>query len=184
MTALDIIVLFLIGAGAIFGFLRGFVQEALSLIAWVMVIAAVRLAHGPVTGWLTDPVGTDAGAAVLAFLAIVVVTYTIGKMVAKAIGAKSRKSLLGPVDRVLGFGFGMIKGLIGATLIFLLLLMGYETIFGSDEDRPDWMTASRTYPLLNASGEAMSGFVKQRREDSDGSAEGDVDADAGSATGQ
>ena len=31
MTALDIIVLFLIGAGAIFGFMRGFVQEALAL---------------------------------------------------------------------------------------------------------------------------------------------------------
>jgi membrane protein required for colicin V production len=29
MTALDIIVLFLLGSGAIFGFLRGFVQEAL-----------------------------------------------------------------------------------------------------------------------------------------------------------
>jgi uncharacterized membrane protein required for colicin V production len=43
MTALDIIVLFLIGAGAIFGFMRGFVQEALSLIAWLLIIAAIRL---------------------------------------------------------------------------------------------------------------------------------------------
>ena len=106
MTALDIVVLFLLGAGAILGFMRGFVQEALSLIAWILIIVAVRVLHGPVTGWLTDPVGTEAGAAVLAFLAITIATYALGKMIAKSIGSKSRKSVLGPVDRVLGFGFG------------------------------------------------------------------------------
>ena len=45
MTALDIIVLFLIGAGAIFGFMRGFVQEALALMAWLLIILAVRVLH-------------------------------------------------------------------------------------------------------------------------------------------
>jgi membrane protein required for colicin V production len=163
MTALDIVVLFLLGSGAVFGFMRGFVQEALSLIAWVMIIIAVRLLHSPVTEFLTAPVGTEAGAAVLAFLAISVVTFALGKGISKSIGSKSRKSVLGPIDRVLGFGFGIMKGLIGATLIFLLLVMAYETVFGGQEKRPEWMTASRTYPLLNASGEAMSGFVAQRR---------------------
>ncbi len=164
MTALDIIVLFLLGAGAIFGFMRGFVQEALALIAWVLMILAVRVLHGPVTDMLTGAVGTSAGAAVLAFLAITVVTFALGKWVAKSIGSKSRKSVLGPIDRVLGFGFGALKGLIGATMIFLLLVMVYETLYGGDAERPDWMTQSRTYPLLNASGDAMSSFVSDRRQ--------------------
>ena len=162
MTALDIIVLFLLGGGAVFGFMRGFVQEALSLIAWIMIIAAVRILHGPATAALGEAVGTESGAAVLAFLAIVIVVYALGRWIAKSIGAKSRKSVLGPIDRVLGFGFGAVKGLIGATLIFLLLVMGYETLFGGDEKRPEWMTKSRTYPLLNASGDAMSEFVRGR----------------------
>jgi membrane protein required for colicin V production len=164
MTALDIIVLFLIGAGAVFGFMRGFIQEALSLISWILIIAAIRIAHGPLSERLADPVGSESGAAVVAFLAITVVTYALGKWIAKSIGGKSRKSVLGPIDRVLGFGFGMLKGLIGATLIFLLLVMGYETIYSGKTKRPNWMTASRTYPLLNASGDAMSSFVKARRE--------------------
>jgi membrane protein required for colicin V production len=163
MTALDIIVLFLIGSGAVFGFLRGFVQEALSLIAWLLIIAAVRVFHAPASAALSEPIGTDAGAAVLAFLAIVIVTYALGKWISKSIGKKSRKSVLGPIDRVLGFGFGMIKGLILATLVFLLLAMGYETLFGFEEPRPDWMVKSRTYPLLNASGNAMSEFVREQR---------------------
>lgn len=164
MTALDIIVLFLIGGGAVFGFMRGFVQEALSLIAWILVVAAIRLLHGPATSALTEAVGTESGAAVLAFLAIAVIVYALGRFIAKSIGQKSRKSVLGPVDRVLGFGFGALKGLIGATLIFLLLVMGYETLFGGKAERPEWMTQSRTYPLLNASGDALSTFIRERRD--------------------
>jgi membrane protein required for colicin V production len=171
MTALDIIVLFLIGAGAIFGFMRGFVQEALSLIAWILVIAAVRILHGPVASALADTVGSEAGAAVLAFLAIIVITYALGRWLAKRIGEKSRKSALGPIDRVLGFGFGALKGLIGATLLFLLLVMIYDTAFGGKAKRPEWMTGSRTYPLLNASGDALSTFIRERRESGGSDAE-------------
>jgi membrane protein required for colicin V production len=164
MTAFDIIVLFLIGTGAIFGFLRGFMQEVLTLIAWVLVVLAVRFFHAPVTAMLAEPVGTEAGAAVLAFLGIGMVTYVGGRMIAKKIGEKSRKSALGPFDRVLGFGFGALKGLIGATLLFLLLAMVFEVAYGGTDERPDWMTQSRTYPLLNASGDALSTFIRERRE--------------------
>ena len=171
MTALDIIVLFLLGSGAAFGFLRGFVQEALSMIAWVLIILAVYMFHTPATAALAEAVGSDSGAAVLAFLAFVIVIFALGKWIAKSIGAKSRKSLLGPIDRVLGFGFGMLKGLIIATLIFLFFVMGYDLVYGADAGRPEWMTNSRTYPLLNASGEAMSEFVREQRLGADSDAE-------------
>jgi membrane protein required for colicin V production len=171
MTALDIIVLFLLGSGAAFGFLRGFVQEALSMIAWVLIILAVYMFHTPATAALAEAVGSDSGAAVLAFLALVIVIFAVGKWIAKSIGAKSRKSLLGPIDRVLGFGFGMLKGLIIATLIFLLFVMGYDLVYGVDSGRPEWMTSSRTYPLLNASGDAMSEFVREQRLAADSDAE-------------
>jgi len=171
MTALDIIVLFLLGSGAAFGFLRGFVQEALSMIAWVLIIFAVRMFHTPATAALAEAVGSDSGAAVLAFLALVIVIFAMGKWIAKSIGAKSRKSLLGPIDRVLGFGFGMLKGLIIATLIFLLFVMGYDVVYDAGEGRPEWLTRSRTYPLLNASGDAMSEFVREQRLAGDSAAE-------------
>jgi membrane protein required for colicin V production len=163
MTAFDILILFLLGTSAIFGFMRGFVQEALSLISWVLIIAAVRLLHAPVTDRLVEPVGTESGASVLAFLAITVIAYALGKWISKSIGKKTRSSVLGPIDRVLGFGFGILKGLIIGTIIFSLLVMGYEILTGEGKKRPEWMTQSRTYPLLNASGDAMSVFIAERR---------------------
>lgn len=163
MTAIDIFTLFLLGGGAIFGFMRGFVQETLSIFSWILVVFAVRFFHAPVSEILAEPVGTETGAAVLAFLSISIITYFLGKMIAKSIGSKSRKSILGPVDRVLGFGFGALKGLIISTLLFLLLILSMETIYGP-EDKPEWLTESRTYPLLNASGNALSSFIRERRE--------------------
>ncbi len=164
MTGLDIFVLLLMGGAAVFGFMRGFVQETLSLIAWILIIFAVRLLHAPVTDFLVAPIGNDAGAAVLAFASIVIVTYALGRWISKSIGRKSRKSLLGPIDRVLGFGFGMVKGLIGATLAYLLVVLVYDSIYGAGEPRPEWIAESRTYPLLNASGDALVQFVEERRE--------------------
>lgn len=178
MTAFDIIVLFLLGGASILGFARGFVQEALALISWLLVIVAVRVLHGPVTGQLAEPIGTEAGAAVLAFLSIAIVTYALGRWIAKSAGRRSRKSVLGAFDRVLGFGFGAIKGLIAASLLFLLIVMGYETIFGGDSQRPEWLTTSRTYPLVNASGEAISALVAQRRAaEQEKAAQEDTEAD-------
>jgi membrane protein required for colicin V production len=164
MTAFDIIVLFLIGSGAIFGFLRGFTQEVLLLFVWVLVVAAIKFLHAPATEWLYGPVGTEAGAAVLAFMALGLLTYALGRWAAAKIGEKSRKSVLGPFDRVLGFGFGAVKGLIGATLLFLLLVLLFDMAYGGGSKRPEWMSKSRTYPLLNASGDALSSFIRERQE--------------------
>lgn len=168
MTAIDIFTLFLLGGGAVFGFMRGFVQEIFSLLAWILVIIAIKFLHLPLSAYLAEPIGTETGAAVLAFLSIGIITYGLGKQVAKSIGSKSRKSLLGPIDRVLGFGFGALKGLIIATLLFLFLVLSMETIMGPEET-PEWISESRTYPLLNASGNALSTFVQERRavQDSD-----------------
>ena len=163
MTGFDIFVLILMGGGAVLGFLRGFLQEALSLFAWIAVIFAVRLLHTPVTDRLIAPIGNEGGASVLAFLAIIIVIYALGRWIAKSIGSRSRKSILGPIDRVLGFGFGLIKGLIGATLIYLLIVLVFDTIYGAGEDRPEWLENARTYPLLNASGTATMEFVEERR---------------------
>ena len=163
MSGLDIFVLILMGGAAVLGFLRGFVQEVLSLIAWILVVIGVRILHTPITDRLIGPIGSESGASVLAFASIAIVTYALGRWIARSIGARSRKSMLGPIDRVLGFGFGMIKGLIGATLLYLLVVLVNDTIYGADEPRPEWLTESRTYPLLNASGNAMVDFVQEQR---------------------
>ena len=163
MTALDIFVILVVGGAALVGFVRGFAHEVLALLAWIVGIVALKLFHAPLSARLVDSVGTEAGAAVLAFALLFVPTYIGVKLFAKAVGGRTRRSVLGPVDRVLGGGFGMVKGLLGATLFFLLANLATDMVYGGDAQRPAWMTKSRTYPLLNASGRGVVDWVEQRQ---------------------
>ena len=163
MTALDIFVILVVGGAALVGFVRGFAHEVLALLAWIVGIVALKLFHEPLAARLVDSVGTVAGAAVLAFALLFVPAYIAVKLFAKAVGGRTRRSVLGPVDRVLGGGFGMVKGLLGATLVFLLANLATDMVYGGDAQRPAWMTKSRTYPLLNASGRGVVDWVEQRQ---------------------
>lgn len=163
MSALDIfVILLLLGGGAV-GFIRGFVHELLSLFAWVAAIAMLALFHTQLTGGLAGAVDGYAAAAVLAFALLFVPTFIAVKLLARSIGGRTRRSLLGPVDRVLGGGFGVIKGLLAATLFFLFANLATDLVYGPEAERPEWMTSSRTYPLLNASGRAIVDWVETRR---------------------
>jgi membrane protein required for colicin V production len=165
MTALDVFVfLLLLGGGAV-GFVRGFVHEVISLFAWVVGIAMLKLFHGQLWTGLQNSFDTSpAAAAVLAFAILFVPSFVIVKILARQIGGRTRRSpVLGPFDRVLGGGFGALKGLLGATLFFLLANLATDMVYGPQADRPEWMTKSRTYPLLNASGRAIVDWVEARR---------------------
>lgn len=165
MTALDMIVLLLMGGAGLLGLKRGFVTEILSLGTWLLAIAAVKVLHGPVTGMLTGMVGTEAGAAVLSFALVFGLTMLGGRMIAQQVGDQTKQSSLGAFDRFLGLGFGALKGLIGATLLFLFASLLYDTIYGTEAERPAWMSESKTFPLLNASSRALVDFVDEQRKE-------------------
>ena len=161
MTALDIAVLLLIGGLAIRGFIKGFVTESLSLAALLAGMVAVRLFHAPVTGLIGGLISSEYGGAMLAFVLVFGVVYAIGKMLAQWIGGKTKTSVLGMFDRALGLGFGAVKGLLVASIAYVLFTIGYDALYGVETNRPDWMRLSRSYPLLSASGSAMSGWLAE-----------------------
>ncbi|MGN6821131.1 MAG: CvpA family protein [Sphingomonas sp.] len=163
LSGLDIVVLLGVGAAAALGWVRGFVTEVLSLMAWVLVVFALKLLHGPATAILTGIVGTSSGAAVLAFALIAGIAYFGGRMLARAMGRRTKQSILGPLDRAVGFGFGALKGVILASLAFLAVVLVFDTIDGGPKERPAWLTKSRTYPLLNATSAYVADFVAKRR---------------------
>ena len=162
MTGFDIAVLLLVGLGAITGFMRGFVQEALALAAWVIALFAIHYLHTPVAELLAPYIGTSSGSAVLAFALLLLLPYAIVKMLANTFGEASRNSILGPIDRVLGFGFGAIKGIVIVIVAFSVLMLGFDVAWGSG-GRPDWITQSRSYPFINVSSEGLVKMIGERR---------------------
>ncbi len=170
MTGFDIIVLVIVGVAAVGGFMRGFVQEILSLGAWILAIFAIRFLHTDLYTAIEPYIGTQSGAAVLAFVLLLLIPYAAMKLIAGRLGEKSRASLLGPIDRVLGFGFGAIKGAIIVVLAFAVLVLGYDTIWGV-QGRPAWISTARTYAVVNAASDELVELIDSRRSHSTSDAE-------------
>ncbi len=163
MTAFDIIALVVVGVAAIGGFMRGFVQEVLSLASWILAVFAIRYLHTDLTAVIAGYIGTPTTAALLAFALLLLVPYAAMKLIAGRLGRASRNSFIGPFDRVLGFGFGTIKGVIIVVIAFSVVVLGYDTVWGP-EGRPLWITQARTYPFVNAASEAMVQLIEMRRQ--------------------
>lgn len=159
---MDILVLTLIGGSAILGFSRGLVQEVTSLLAWVLAIAAVRFFHGMTTDLLSQWIEAPGGAAMLAFVILFGGVFALAKWGSRAMGQRSRASLVGGFDRGLGAGFGAIKGLMIAAIGFMIVTLLYDIGYGNAQ-RPAWMVESRTYPALNATSAALSKVIAERR---------------------
>ncbi len=163
LTLLDIIVLLFVGGGALLGALRGFVTEVLSLFAWVAAVIALKLFYTPASLIIGTWLHTSAGASLLAFVLVFAIVFFAGRMLASRIGARTRTSILGPIDRTLGLGFGALKGLIGVTLLFMAGNLVYDIGYGGTSQRPEWVRDARSISLLQASRHAIDDLVAKRR---------------------
>lgn len=152
----------LVGGFAVLGFMRGLVQEVTTLLAWVLAIVAVRFFHPVVTDAVSGWVGTAGGGAMLAFVLLFGGVFILTKWSARAMGQRSRASIVGGFDRGLGAGFGAVKGLIVATIGFMIATLLYDIGYGNAQ-RPAWLTDSRSYPALSATSQAMSKVIAERR---------------------
>lgn len=162
-TSLDIMVLVSLAVAGGFGAMRGFVVEVFSLAAWIAGVVAVKLFHGTAAAMLVKPVGTEGGASILATTLVFGLTFLVIRLIGNKLGQSARDSFLGPFDRVLGLGFGMVKGLLAATLAFLLMGQVFDVMNGRNAPRPKWMLDSRTYDLLRASSTALVSAVEAGR---------------------
>ena len=182
LTAFDVVVLLLVALAAIAGLMRGFIGEIVSLIAWVAGIAAVRLFYTPAKTLATGLTGTEAGGAILALVGLFLGGFLAVRIAGGRLSAGARASIIGPLDRALGLGFGAAKGVLGAALLFLLLNLVFDTI-DPGEPGPDWLAGARTAPTLAMVSKAMVDFVEERRRVPHDVAEADGDT-AGNAPGE
>ena len=121
MSWIDLVVLAILLLSALFGLRRGFVREALGLCAWVgAAILATRL-YGQLLPFARRTINDDAVADPVAFAVVFTVLLIAFLLIAGALGTLVRGSLLGGVDRLAGFAFGLLRGFAVLVIAFLLV---------------------------------------------------------------
>lgn len=163
MTELDVFVLVIVGIAAVGGFMRGLVQEVLSLAAWIVTLFAINRFHATLTEWIMGYSEDQVTSSVFAFVILLLIPLAAIKLIAKAAG-DPKKGSLSFIDKVLGFGFGMVKGVIMAVLAFSVVALGYDAAWGVS-GRPSWITNARSYPFINASSIQLVELLNQRHAD-------------------
>jgi membrane protein required for colicin V production len=156
MNGLDFGVVGIVVLSAIFAFARGFVREALSIVAWVGA-AAITLygftwvyaqvdvqVHNPLLSQLI----TGFGLFVTSLIVLTIVTGIAARMV-HATG-------LTPIDRTLGFIFGLARGAFLVCLAYLLLDVSVQP-----NDRPVWISEAKSGPYLHEGADVLKGFLPE-----------------------
>lgn len=162
MTLLDILVLIIVAVAAVGGFLRGLVQEVLSLAAWILAAFAIYYLHPPLTQFLRGYYDAEPATPILAFVLLLLIPYAAMRVIASNASEASKGSILGPIDRILGFGFGAVKGALIVVVAFSILVLGFDTVWGY-KGRPDWIAQARTYTAVDASSRQLVQMIAERR---------------------
>lgn len=143
MNALDLAIIAVIALSAVFAFARGFVREALSIVAWVGA-AAVTLygfdkAYSMIVKFVTTPLLADliagAGLFVISLIVLTIVTGYVARFV--------DGSALSPIDRTLGLIFGLVRGVLLVSLAYLVVDVSVP-----QNDRPTWIKDAKSERFL------------------------------------
>jgi membrane protein required for colicin V production len=157
MNPLDLAVVAIVALSAVFAFARGFVREALSIVAWVGagVITlygftwVFNLVDQRVHNTLLSQVITGFGLFLSSLVVLTVLTGFVARMV--------HLTGLTPIDRTLGFIFGLARGLLLVCLAYLLL----DLTLPQANDRPSWIRDAKSGPYLHEGADVLKGFVPE-----------------------
>jgi membrane protein required for colicin V production len=123
MSALDIIIIIIVGVGTISGAVKGLVRDALSLIAVLAGIIVALVCYDQAAEYLAQFIPEPTVARIVGFGVIFIVSAAVVSIAAHFF-SKSLSPDVSPYDRLAGACFGFIKGLVfAAVLLFFLTLL-------------------------------------------------------------
>jgi membrane protein required for colicin V production len=154
VNLVDLAVLVVIALSAIFAFARGFVREALSLVAWIGAALITLYGFDAVRGLTARVVTMPLLADLIAGAGLFLVSLISLTLLTGYIARFMQWSALTPVDRTLGLIFGVARGVVLVSIAYFLM-----DIILPPNDRPSWLRDARSEPLLAQGADMVRGVL-------------------------
>ncbi len=142
LNNLDVIILIVIAISALIALSRGLIKEVLSIIGWVLGIAAIVYLLPILTPFAKLYIESGWLAGIVTSLCILILFLIIWIMFTSKIIGKIRKSKLNGIDRFLGLFFGIARACL---LIILFNIM--VTWMIPEENQSEVFTESRYFQI-------------------------------------
>jgi membrane protein required for colicin V production len=156
LTAFDVGVGVLVLISAILATARGLTREVLSLATWAgsaavaayMYFNHLDIARQYIQEEIVADVATVVGSFIIALIVLHLITMRIADFVVD--------SKIGPLDRTLGFIFGVARGVLIAVVVVVFGQWLFQTNVPGSEDRmPSWAREAKSLPILQDFGDRL-----------------------------
>jgi membrane protein required for colicin V production len=155
LTAFDVGVGILVLISAILATARGLTREVLSLATWAGSAAIAAYMYFNHTEFarslIAEPIVADIATVLVSFIVALIVLHLITMWIADLVV----DSKIGPLDRTLGFIFGIVRGVLIAVVV---------VIFGVwllSPNIPTWAAESKSLPILQDFGDSLIGMLPE-----------------------
>ncbi len=159
LTAFDVGVGVLVLISAILATARGLTREVLSLATWAgsAAIAIYMWQYHPEIArqYIAEDLVADVATVVVTFIVALIVLHLITMRIADFVV----DSRIGPIDRLLGFAFGVLRGLLIAIVVVIFGLWLF------DSNLPAWAEDSQSMPYLRDMGNTLISMLPENLED-------------------
>jgi len=138
----------------VIGMLRGFVREVLSLASWILAIV-IALKFAPLAASQLQGVIQAAPARIaIAYALVFFGVLIVGAIVSHLVSVLIRSSGLRPIDRMLGLGFGLLRGVL--LIVAVVMIAGFSSLH-----EESWWQQSRLASQLQPAAKSLQTLIPQ-----------------------
>ena len=139
MNAVDIAILIVVLIPSLLGLKKGFLKSVFSLISILVGLYLATKFYTVIANYVSIVISSEKVSIIFSFLVIILAVYFLGVFIAHKISKLN--TVTKTADKVAGFFFGALKGLIVVSL--LLILFRYINVISDDDTK-----TSRIYPYV------------------------------------
>ena len=168
----DLAVVGILLVSGLLALFRGLVREVMSLGNWLGALAItaaladkLKDQFSPAVGRMMakhqDTLGSAAGKLneilpyVFAAITVFVVSLAVLSLITHFIAKALENSPLGPINRSLGFVFGLLRGWLVVSLVFLI----FTWLYPDPRQQPRWLAEAKTNGMMASGAETLQGLL-------------------------
>ena len=140
MNLLDLLLVIIVGASVATGLMAGFARVGIGFIATVTGLVCGFWFYGIPAAWLHEHLKSAAAANLIGFFLVFFGFVMAGALIGKLLSKLFRWTGLSWLDRLLGGGFGLVRGSLIA-IVFISVLLAF-----TPRPLPAWMLDSKVLP--------------------------------------